>query len=238
MIEGQVGNVNSLADDKKYGKAKKAAIPVIPEVDKLSATASASRADAKAAAEKSVRAAEQAMKTAEGAQASRYASKGYGSAKSKLDQAKASMADPCKYKDAADSARMAAELAEEAQQTAIAEKKRIEEEERKRAEAERLRREGEAEEARRRAEEERLRNFPPSYTVASGDSLWRISGRDKIYKKSTFWPIIFDANGAKIDDPDLIYPGQELSISRGMSEADMQRKLNGLWAKLSAVGIE
>ena len=46
-----------------------------------------------------------------------------------------------------------------------------------------------------------------TYTVQSGDSLSRIGQRYGIG-----WQKIFEANRDKLDDPDKIYPGQELTI--------------------------
>ncbi len=72
--------------------------------------------------------------------------------------------------------------------------------------------------------------FPPTYVVKKGDYLWRISGMERIYKNPIYWPIIHDANSGKIADPDLIYPGQELTIPRDMSDQQMTNKLYRLWA--------
>lgn len=46
-----------------------------------------------------------------------------------------------------------------------------------------------------------------TYTVESGDSLSRIA-----HKYGTTWKAIFDANRNQLNDPDKIYPGQELTI--------------------------
>lgn len=46
-----------------------------------------------------------------------------------------------------------------------------------------------------------------SYTVQSGDSLSKIGS-----KYGVSWQKIFEANRDKIDDPDRIFPGQELNI--------------------------
>lgn len=46
-----------------------------------------------------------------------------------------------------------------------------------------------------------------TYTVQSGDNLTKIGER---YGVS--WQKIFDANRDKLDDPDKIFPGQELTI--------------------------
>ena len=46
-----------------------------------------------------------------------------------------------------------------------------------------------------------------TYTVQSGDSLSKIGE-----KYNVSWQQIFEANRDKLDDPDKIYPGQELTI--------------------------
>ena len=46
-----------------------------------------------------------------------------------------------------------------------------------------------------------------SYTVQSGDSLSKIGE-----KYGVSWQKIFEANRDKLDDPDKIFPGQELTI--------------------------
>ena len=67
---------------------------------------------------------------------------------------------------------------------------------------------------------------PTSYTVARGDSLWRISGKEMIYANPFMWPLIYKANRDKIRDPDLIYPKQVFAIPRNYSkeEADTAMK--------------
>lgn len=49
-----------------------------------------------------------------------------------------------------------------------------------------------------------------TYTVQSGDSLSKIGS-----KHGVSWQKIFDANRDKLDDPDKIQPGQELTIPQG-----------------------
>ena len=48
------------------------------------------------------------------------------------------------------------------------------------------------------------------YTVVSGDSLSKIAKRE--YGDAQKWRQIYEANREQIKDPDLIYPGQVLSI--------------------------
>jgi nucleoid-associated protein YgaU len=49
-----------------------------------------------------------------------------------------------------------------------------------------------------------------SYTVVAGDSLSKIAKRE--YGDAQKWKQIYEANRDKINDPDLIYPGQVLNI--------------------------
>lgn len=51
------------------------------------------------------------------------------------------------------------------------------------------------------------------YTVQSGDTLWAIS--ERFYGDGNAWQRIYDANRGRIEDPDVIQPGWELSIPRG-----------------------
>lgn len=58
-----------------------------------------------------------------------------------------------------------------------------------------------------------------AYVVAPGDCLWCISAKSDIYGDPYQWPVIYRANRTQIKDADLIYPGQELTIERGVSAA-------------------
>lgn len=49
-----------------------------------------------------------------------------------------------------------------------------------------------------------------TYTVVQGDSLSKIA--KQFYGKANDWHKIFEANKGIIKDPDLIYPGQTLTI--------------------------
>ena len=52
------------------------------------------------------------------------------------------------------------------------------------------------------------------HVVRRGESLWAISARSSVYGRGARWRALYDANRARIPNPDLIYPGQELSIPR------------------------
>ena len=49
-----------------------------------------------------------------------------------------------------------------------------------------------------------------TYTVKSGDSLSKIA--QEVYGDASQWKKIHEANKAKVPNPDLIQPGQELTI--------------------------
>lgn len=55
-----------------------------------------------------------------------------------------------------------------------------------------------------------------TYTVVAGDSLSKIALRE--YGNANEWKRIYEANRHIIKDPDLIYPGQELSIPNSSGE--------------------
>jgi nucleoid-associated protein YgaU len=58
------------------------------------------------------------------------------------------------------------------------------------------------------------RDWPHSYTVGRGESLWRIAGYWEIYGDSRQWTVIYEANKDQIKSPDMIQPGMVLMIPR------------------------
>lgn len=58
-----------------------------------------------------------------------------------------------------------------------------------------------------------------SVTVSKGDTLWGIAGMSMVYGNPYEWPLIYKANANKIHDPDLIYPGENLSINQDPGQA-------------------
>ena len=72
------------------------------------------------------------------------------------------------------------------------------------------------------------------HVVATGESLWSISGLSAIYNDPFRWPLIY-ARNKDIQDADLIYPGQELAIRRDLTRDDidaavMHAKNRGAWS--------
>ena len=72
------------------------------------------------------------------------------------------------------------------------------------------------------------------HVVVSGEHLWGISSYSNIYSDPYKWPLIYQHNRDQIKDADLIYPGQELAIKRGLTgdqieQAIMHAKTRGAW---------
>lgn len=53
-----------------------------------------------------------------------------------------------------------------------------------------------------------------THVVRRGESLWAISKASDVYGSGTKWRNLYEANRARIRDPNLIYPGQEISIPK------------------------
>lgn len=58
--------------------------------------------------------------------------------------------------------------------------------------------------------------FASEYTVETGDSLWKIA--QEFLGSGTKWEEIYEANKDQIQDPNLIYVGQKLTIPDGQPE--------------------
>jgi nucleoid-associated protein YgaU len=58
------------------------------------------------------------------------------------------------------------------------------------------------------------REWPHSYTVREGESLWKIAGYWEIYGDGRMWPKLYEANKDAIKSPDLIRPGLTIDIPR------------------------
>lgn len=107
------------------------------------------------------------------------------------------------------------------------------------ARAQRLAREAEraANEAKKKAmaaaEKDKMSTM--TYTVTRGDTLWGISGKDKVYGDPYQWPLIFKHNSDKIEDADLIYPDQKLKVrtnpgDKAVEAAVEHAKNRGAWS--------
>lgn len=53
-----------------------------------------------------------------------------------------------------------------------------------------------------------------SYTVVDGDFLGKIAGYGVVYGDRGMWPQLYEANRSIVSDPNLIYPGQVLTVPR------------------------
>lgn len=74
-----------------------------------------------------------------------------------------------------------------------------------------------------------------SYNVVRGDHLWGISSKPTIYGNPYQWPLILKANRDKIQDADLIHPGQVFTINRNASPGEVDAAVHhartrGAWS--------
>ncbi len=224
-VQSRVADMNRLADARKCRKARRAAVPLLPEVQALKSKAEDARAGARAESDAALARADAAVAAARGAEAGRYAASDLAAANAHLEEARRKATDPCAYPQAQALAGQAGASAERARTAAIAEKERLEKE-RLAREAEERRREDEA--ATRAARATPLAP-PASYDVKRGDGLWRIARRNDVYGRPVFWPLLYDANRSAIEDPDRIYPGQRLKVPRELSQDQMMQAVERAW---------
>lgn len=57
-----------------------------------------------------------------------------------------------------------------------------------------------------------------TYEVMKGDHLWGIASKPETYEDPYMWPRIYRANRDQINDPDLIYPKQMLTVPIAVGE--------------------
>ena len=62
--------------------------------------------------------------------------------------------------------------------------------------------------------------LPTTYTVEKCDDLWTIAAKPQIYNDPWLWCLLWNANKAKIGDPNKIKEGMVLSVPRNVSDAD------------------
>jgi len=165
------------------------------------------KAQAKLSAQKAIDEAQGALKAAQEAEAPKYAPDLYQAASNALNEAVKSFKGE-NYIQAIQQAKKAAELAQKAKDAAIKVKEEL-------------------------AEREKAKTT--THVVQKGECLWVISGYSQIYNDPLLWPLIYWANKAQIKDPDLIYPGQALSIPRSVPEEEKEKaesfaKQRGPWS--------
>lgn len=58
------------------------------------------------------------------------------------------------------------------------------------------------------------RHWPRKHMVVQDEWLAKIAGYWEVYDNYRQWPVLFEANRDRIEDPDLIFPEQELVVPR------------------------
>ena len=64
------------------------------------------------------------------------------------------------------------------------------------------------------------RTWPRKHKVMQDEWLAKIAGYWEVYDNYRQWPVLFEANKDRIDDPDLIFPAQELLVPREFPASD------------------
>ncbi len=64
------------------------------------------------------------------------------------------------------------------------------------------------------------RTWPRRHKVIQDEWLAKIAGYWEVYDNYRQWPVLFEANRDRIDDPDLIFPTQELLVPREFPASD------------------
>lgn len=64
------------------------------------------------------------------------------------------------------------------------------------------------------------RHWPRKHMVRQDEWLAKIAGYWEVYDNYRQWPVLFEANRDRVDDPDLIFPEQELVVPREFPASD------------------
>ncbi|MCK4549569.1 MAG: LysM peptidoglycan-binding domain-containing protein [Candidatus Krumholzibacteria bacterium] len=64
------------------------------------------------------------------------------------------------------------------------------------------------------------RSWPRKHMVMQDEWLAKIAGYWEVYDNYRQWPVLFEANRERINDPDLIFPEQELIVPREYPASD------------------
>jgi nucleoid-associated protein YgaU len=79
-----------------------------------------------------------------------------------------------------------------------------------------------------------------TYTVGTWaqdrDCLWNIAGKEQTYGDPLMWPKIWLANNEQIRNPDLIYPGQVLTIPPAGAKTDEELRAERLYYRRKVAG--
>ena len=73
-----------------------------------------------------------------------------------------------------------------------------------------------------------------TYEVMKGDHLWGIASKPEAYDDPYMWPRIYRANRDQINDPDLIYPKQMLTVPIAVGENQHLVKSGDFLSKIAS----
>jgi len=224
--EDYLGQARKMFEKKKYKEAREMAIASKNKAVKAKNEAIQAKIQAKTEAEQKISELRTAIRAADAAGAAKYNQAGLIVVKKILEDAEDEY-NMEKYAAAMERAESgilqaynleaSSKTAEESAQAAA---RRMREEEE--AKNDRMRKLREEESSRKREEErakfQRKVSKTKRHIVQKGESLWVISRDVDIYGDPYQWPLIYKSNRSQINDPDLIYPGQNFLIPRDVSD--------------------
>ena len=78
--------------------------------------------------------------------------------------------------------------------------------------------------------EKKIKSYTVGTWAENKDCLWNISGKVDIYGDPFQWPKIWQANTSIVRNPDIIHPGQVLTLpQKGPQSTDDQKALRKYW---------
>lgn len=73
------------------------------------------------------------------------------------------------------------------------------------------------------------------YVVKKGDCLWNIS--KKVWGHPKKWPLLFATNETKIRNPNLIYPGQKLTIPTSITTEELEKAVQMAQSRAESIPV-
>jgi len=224
--EDYLDQARRMLEKKKYKEAREMAVASKNKAVKAKNEAIQAKIQAKTEAEQKISELRTAIKAADAAGAAKYNQVGLLSVKKILEDAEneynfdryaAAMEKAESGISQAYNLEASSKTAEESAQAAAS---RMREEENAKNERMRKLREEEANRKREneRAQFQRKVSKTKRHIVQKGESLWVISRDIDIYGDPYQWPLIYKSNRSQINDPDLIYPGQNFVVPRDVSD--------------------
>lgn len=201
-------------EKKKYKEMRKAALDILPRIEKLRATVNEQKQLLQIQVNEKKERASEDISSALDNQAIDYAPDLMARAKELFQKGEQFQDDRgCQLKKSLHYFHTSAQSAEKANKKTVGEKIKLKE----REEARKL------QEKKKASTPEKAKEKITEWIVANGENLWTISSHNEVYGNPLFWPLLFWANRSQIKNPNLIYSHQRLKIPRDFQEEDLKK---------------